>query len=101
MNTVRALRSSRRGRIYLQPVQRVCGAQETVLAGRKIQRRLSAIMAADVAGYSRLVARDEEGALRQLAGHFREVIEPAGHHLHLDHPERIAAAVDAFLRAPA
>jgi adenylate cyclase len=51
--------------------------QETVLAGRIIQRRLSAIMAADVAGYSRLVARDEEGALRQLAAHFREVIEPA------------------------
>jgi adenylate cyclase len=47
------------------------------LAGRKIQRRLSAIMAADVAGYSRLVARDEEGALRQLSGHLREVVEPA------------------------
>lgn len=34
-------------------------------------------MAADVAGYSRLVARDEEGALRQLAGHLRDVVDPA------------------------
>lgn len=46
------------------------------MAGRKVQRRLSAILAADVAGYSRLVARDEEGTLRQLADHLREAIGP-------------------------
>jgi TolB-like protein/class 3 adenylate cyclase len=38
---------------------------------------LTAIVAADVAGYSRLVSKDEEGALRQLGGHLREVVEPA------------------------
>jgi adenylate cyclase len=34
-------------------------------------------VAADVAGYSRLVAADEEGALRHLATHLREVVDPA------------------------
>ena len=32
-----------------------------------ISRRLAAILAADVAGYSRLMAADEEGTLRTLA----------------------------------
>jgi len=47
------------------------------LPSRKVERRLAAILAADVAGYSRLVSADEEGTLRQFAGHLREVIEPA------------------------
>jgi TolB-like protein len=34
-------------------------------------------MAADVAGYSRLVAEDEEGTVRQVENCLREVIEPA------------------------
>jgi adenylate cyclase len=32
-------------------------------------RRLAAILAADVAGYSRLMGADEEGALDALIGH--------------------------------
>jgi adenylate cyclase len=39
-------------------------------------RRLAAILAADVAGYSRLVGEDEEGTLAALRGLRREVIEP-------------------------
>jgi adenylate cyclase len=41
-----------------------------------------AILAADVAGYSRLVGADEEGTLAQWKAHFRELIEPkiAEHH---------------------
>ena len=35
-----------------------------------------AILAADVAGYSRLVGADEEGTLAQWKAHFRELIEP-------------------------
>ena len=46
------------------------------MPGRQVQRRLTAIVAADVAGYSRLVALDEEGALRQLGDHLRQVVEP-------------------------
>jgi adenylate cyclase len=33
---------------------------------RKVERRLAAILAADVAGYSRLVGEDEEGTLERL-----------------------------------
>src|SRR5580765_7940016 len=39
-------------------------------------RRLSAILAADVAGYSRLIGVDEEGTLDRLKAHRREVFDP-------------------------
>ena len=39
-------------------------------------RRLAAIVAADVAGYSRLVGQDEEGTLRALRAHRAELIDP-------------------------
>jgi adenylate cyclase len=39
-------------------------------------RRLTAILAADVAGYSRLMGADEEGTHEQLKWHLRELIEP-------------------------
>ena len=40
-----------------------------------VQRRLAAIMAADVAGYSRLMGDDEEGTLAALTAHRAELIE--------------------------
>ena len=40
------------------------------------RRRLAAIMAADVAGYSRLMGADEEGTIAALRTHRQEVIEP-------------------------
>ena len=45
-------------------------------------RRLAAILAADVAGYSRLMGADEEGTLRRLKALRAEVIDPtvAEHH---------------------
>jgi adenylate cyclase len=39
-------------------------------------RRLAAILAADVAGYSRLIGVDEEGTLNRLKAIRAEVIEP-------------------------
>src|SRR5215207_7666378 len=39
-------------------------------------RRLSAILAADVAGYSRLIGADEEGTLNRLKAHRRELLDP-------------------------
>src|SRR5215467_1959751 len=39
-------------------------------------RRLAAILAADVAGYSRLMGADEEGTHERLQAHLRELIEP-------------------------
>src|SRR6266567_6142225 len=40
------------------------------------QRRLAAIVSADVVGYSRLMGRDESGTLATLKGHRRELIDP-------------------------
>ena len=39
-------------------------------------RRLAAILAADVAGYSRLMGADEEGTHERLKSHLRDLIEP-------------------------
>src|SRR5437764_7258143 len=39
-------------------------------------RRLAAILAADVAGYSRLIGADEEGTVRRLRAMRSEVIDP-------------------------
>jgi TolB-like protein/class 3 adenylate cyclase/tetratricopeptide (TPR) repeat protein len=41
-----------------------------------VARRLAAILAADVAGYSRLMGADEEGTLDRLKAHRRELIDP-------------------------
>ena len=38
-------------------------------------RRLTAILAADVAGYSRLMEADEEGTHHRLKAHFAELVE--------------------------
>jgi TolB-like protein/class 3 adenylate cyclase len=45
-------------------------------------RRLAAILAADVAGYSRLMGADEEGTLERFKAHRRQLIDPkiAEHH---------------------
>jgi TolB-like protein len=39
-------------------------------------RRLAAILAADVAGYSRLMGTDEEGTHERLKAHLRELVDP-------------------------
>ena len=41
-----------------------------------VQRRLAAIMAADVVGYSRLMGQDEAGTLAALKARRKEVLEP-------------------------
>src|SRR5262249_15352023 len=46
------------------------------LSTERLERRLAAILAADVAGYSRLMAADEEGTLAQLKAHRKDVIDP-------------------------
>ena len=46
------------------------------MAEARAERRLAAILAADVAGYSRLMGADEEGTLAALKSHRREVIDP-------------------------
>ena len=46
------------------------------MADGRVERRLSAIFAGDVAGYSRLMGRDEEGTLAELNTHRREFLDP-------------------------
>jgi AsmA protein len=46
------------------------------LASERVQRRLTAVLAADVAGYSRLMGADEEGTLARLKAHRSELIDP-------------------------
>jgi class 3 adenylate cyclase/pimeloyl-ACP methyl ester carboxylesterase len=41
-----------------------------------MERRLAAILAADMAGYSRLMEHDEEGVLARQKNHRRELIDP-------------------------
>jgi len=52
------------------------------MSGGRVERRLAAILAADVAGYSRLMEADEEGMLARLNAARREAIDPniAEHH---------------------
>ena len=45
--------------------------------GKPVERRLAAIVSADVVGYSRLMGADETGTLRSLQAHRRELIDPA------------------------
>ena len=52
------------------------------MAEERIKRKLAAILATDVVGYSRLMASDEEGTLAALKRHRQMVFEPAvaAHH---------------------
>jgi len=46
------------------------------MSEERLERRLAAILAADVAGYSRLMGSDEEDTLARLKVHRRELIDP-------------------------
>jgi TolB-like protein/class 3 adenylate cyclase len=46
------------------------------LSEERVERRLAAILAADVVGYSRLIGEDEAGTLARLRGHRRDLIDP-------------------------
>ena len=46
------------------------------MAAPRVDRRLAAVLAADVVGYSRLMQRDEQGTLERLKAHRKEFVEP-------------------------
>ena len=57
-------------------------------------RRLAAILAADVVGYSRLMGMDEEGTRERLKAHLGELVEPKM----VEHRDRIVKNTgDGFL----
>lgn len=47
-----------------------------ILSSEHVERRLAAVLAADVAGYSRLMGRDEEGTLGQLKAFRKTLVDP-------------------------
>ena len=47
------------------------------MTNARLQRRLAAVLTADVVGYSRLMGFDEVGTLAALKAHRREVVDPA------------------------
>lgn len=47
------------------------------MTGNRVQRRLAAIVVADVAGYSRLMGENEEATLAALTDHLTALIEPS------------------------
>jgi adenylate cyclase len=47
------------------------------VTGERVERRLAAVLAADVAGYSRLMSADEVGTHAALKSHRRELVDPA------------------------
>ncbi len=53
-----------------------CGPYEGVLTGERAQRRLAAILAADVAGYSRLMGAAEEDTLTRLKAVRKTLVDP-------------------------
>src|SRR5262249_23178502 len=70
-----------RGYRFVAPVKRVEHGATLPLAGAGQEdtaatRRLIAILAADVAGYSRLMGEDEEGTLSRLRPHRRDLVDP-------------------------
>ena len=46
------------------------------MSGERLERRLAAILAADVAGYSRLMGADEEDTLARLKAHRAALVDP-------------------------
>src|SRR5258707_5165699 len=46
------------------------------MAEQRVERRLTAVFASDVVGYSRLMGADEEGTLARVNAHRREFLEP-------------------------
>jgi len=61
---------------HADPTRLLRGRGTSKMSEDRVDRRLAAILAADIAGYSRLVGADEEGTLRQLKMHRRELVDP-------------------------
>jgi adenylate cyclase len=64
------------GRVFVDRgiADRSRGSSQAVAATES--RRLAAILAADIAGYSRLMGADEEGTLQRLRAHRRGLVDP-------------------------
>lgn len=59
-----------------EPVNTAAAETAGATQSANVERKLAAILAADVVGYSRLMGLDEEGTLEQLKAHRRELFDP-------------------------
>src|SRR6202007_68834 len=66
------LKSTSQSRYSIRPTR----LENAALATERVERRLAAILAADVAGYSRLMSADEEGTHERLRAHLAELVHP-------------------------
>ena len=66
------------------------------MATERVERRLAAILAADVVGYSRLMGADEEGTLARLKAHRRELIDPKSKSTRAASPRLVARMLVRF-----
>ena len=69
-----AERCGRRARLGVRCIQP--SAELLAVVSEEIERRLVAILMADVAEYSRLIGIDDEGTLAQLTAHHAELLNP-------------------------
>ena len=58
-------------------IRRTLFREASNVAEERLQRRLAAILATDVVGYSRLMGIDEVGTLARLKAMRRDLIDPA------------------------
>jgi adenylate cyclase len=66
----------RSARVMVELRQPILEPRGPARAMASTTRRLAAILATDVAGYSRLMGADEEGTHERLKAHLRELVEP-------------------------
>jgi TolB-like protein len=64
------------GRTDRKEVSFLTLSRRYTVVSERVERHLSAILAADVTGYSRLMGLDEEGTLAQLKAHRHALIDP-------------------------
>ena len=76
------------------------------MSGERVERRLAAILAADVAGYSRLMGEDEDGTLRgcasprlidpKIAEHKGRIVKTTGDGILIEFPSVVEAVACAI-----
>jgi DNA-binding winged helix-turn-helix (wHTH) protein len=64
----------------IAPVETVQTTPASTATGRTFERKLAAILYADVAGYSRLTGQDEDGTHRKLRARLEQITAPAHHY---------------------
>ncbi len=65
------------------------------MADERVQRRLAAILAADVVGYSRMMREDETGTRARFNAHLNELIEPTIASYRLLYPQSLYLTPDS------